>query len=123
MEVESRPTAAAVDLDLLESRVPYGGLIPLPISRAIAADQGLTCLTADCFRGHRRRWIKQLILPMGSAGGDVGNGMTVQPVTEKHDSRHNSVTPQLTTVFSSPKMFSAWSMQVAVSQGQPIYRC
>ena len=58
------------EIDRLEAQV-----IPLPISQAISADRGFTCLTTDRFRGHRRRWIKRLRLPMGSAGGDVGNGM------------------------------------------------
>lgn len=123
MELESRLIAAALDIDLRESRVPSKGIIPLPISPALSSDQGLTCHIADCFRGHRRPFIKHVILPMGLAGGDVGDGMTEQPVTGERDARHNSAPLKLATVFLSPKMFSAWTTQVTVSQGKHIRRC
>jgi len=55
-------------------RVP-GEFIPLPISLAISADQGLTIPTVDCFRKRHRQQIKHLRPQMGSAAGLMGNGM------------------------------------------------
>jgi hypothetical protein len=59
----------------------FGGMlyaIPLPISPAISADQGLTIPTVDCFRKRHRQQIKHLRPQMGSAAGLMGNGMALR---------------------------------------------
>jgi len=64
----------------LQSRPAAPSAIPLPISPAIPVEQGLTGGTAERFNGHRQQFIKDLRLSVGSACGDMGNGMLLAQV-------------------------------------------